>query len=181
MRLILTGLAAFTLAGCETYSSSPYMASTQNVIDIEDRVGEARVRLGTFVSNPEIDDRPMCRLNSPLDVSPGVPVSEYVRQAMLTELHQARAHSSTAENTIEGTLERLDFSSFGTGSWGLTLALRSNSHAEGYTVSIDHGFSTSTDTHMACQNAVNAFAPAVSTLISAAVNHPEFTRLAGAE
>ncbi|WP_429912892.1 hypothetical protein [Glycocaulis sp.] len=181
MRIITISLAALALTACETYSSSPYMASTQNVIDIEDRVGEARVRLGDFSSDPEVNDRPICRLTAPLDVSPGVPVSEYVRQAMLTELHQARVHSSSADTVIEGTLDRLAFSATGTGSWGFTLSLRSNRHPDGYTVSSEHAFSTSFDGHMACTNGINAFAPAVSTLINAAVNHPEFPRLAGAQ
>lgn len=181
MRILMVCIAALAVTACETYSSSPYTASTQNVIQIEDRVGEARVRLGNFSSNPEINDRPMCRVTSPLDVSPGVPVSEYVRQAMLTELHQARVHSSSAETVIEGTLDRLDFSATGTGSWGLTLSLRSNRLPEGYTVSVEHTFSTSFDGHFACTNGINAFAPAVSALINAAVNRPEFSELVGAK
>jgi len=181
MRVIIVCIASLALTACETYSSSPYMASTQNVIDIEERVGEARVRLGAFSSAPEVADRPICRLTSPLDVSPGVPVSEYVRQAMLTELHQARVHSSSAETVIEGTLDRLDFSATGTGSWGLTLSLRSNRFPAGYTVSVEHAFSTSFDGHFACTNGINAFAPAVSTLINAAVNHADFPRLTGGQ
>ncbi|MCC5982338.1 MAG: hypothetical protein JJU26_11545 [Oceanicaulis sp.] len=82
MRILTVCLSVLALTACETYSSSPYMASTQNVIDIEDRVGDARVRLGDFTSDPDVNNRPMCRLNSALDVSPGVPVSDYVRQAM---------------------------------------------------------------------------------------------------
>ncbi|TDF35147.1 hypothetical protein EYS14_22485 [Alteromonadaceae bacterium M269] len=167
------------LSGCETVTSLPYSASTENVLSMQSKVSKSGnlVRLGEFSENKDVGSL-TCRLNGPVDVSPGKTQAQFIKEAMQTELFMAKAYDAASDVEITGNLNSLSFSSVSPASWKLNLTVASNKSA-GYTVEIEHPFKTSFSAYGACQNVAQAFAPAVQSLIAEVVKHPDFEKLIG--
>lgn len=180
--LSLAALAAVSLAACETTSTRPYKASTQNVIEIENAFSgtSEKVRIGNFSAASGVNVEPTCRMMGAVDVAPGKNVVQYIKEAMQEEFYMADAYSDSADVTIEGKIDQFDFNSVGRGSWNLGMTVSSSAYPEGYSVTKTYDFSTSFTAVSACQNVVDAFGPAVQELLAEVVNHPEFSTLIGA-
>lgn len=169
--------AGALLAGCETTTSYPYQASTQNVIAFQQTLGTNKVRLGAFTRDPGINTTPSCRMLGPVDVSPGKTMEQYIHDAFQTELFQAGALVQSGAPTIMGRLDAVDLNTVGTGTWSLTLTLTSDRDSAGYQVTSSHSFSSSFSAASACNNAAAAFGPAVNALIAKAIADPGFRRI----
>lgn len=183
MKLKLLTLAgvAMSLAACETTTSYPYQASTQNVMAFQSALkpSNTKVQLGAFTRNADINTTPACRMMGPIDVAPGKTVETYLRDAFQTELFQAGVLDASSGAVITGRLDALDLDSIGTGNWSLTLTLTSNLDQTGYRVSNSYPFSSSFSAPSACNNAAAAFGPAVNDLIGKAIADPGFKRVSG--
>lgn len=179
--IVLITLAAVSLAGCETTSSRPYQVSTPNVLAIQAAIGgdQSKVKIGSFSAADGVKTDLTCRAMGALEVAPGQSAIVYIREALQSELFQAGVYDQAGGQTIEATLDQLNFNSFGTGSWKVALRLRSSTLPEGYSVAVNYSFKTSYSALKACQNVIDAFQPTVSTLIQKAVNDPNFKKLAG--
>lgn len=171
--------ANFILTGCETTSSRPYSASTDNVLRFQSILSESgsKVKLNDFSESKDIGSL-TCRLSGPVDVSPGKPKSAYIQEALKTELFMAQAYDVNAEVTINGHLESLNFSSVSPAKWDITFTVSSNK-SDGYTVTTSYPFKTSFSAYSACKNVADAFGPAIQQLNSDIVNHPGFSELVG--
>lgn len=167
------------LSGCETTSSRPYAASTNNVLTFQSIItsSESKVKLGSF-TEAENTGSLTCRLNGPVDVSPGKTKAEYIKEAMQTELFMAQAYAIDGDITITGNLDSLKFSSVSPASWEIGFTISSNK-SEGYSVTTKYPFKTSYSAYSACQNVADAFGPAVQNLIGEIVNHSNFKSLVG--
>ena len=176
LKIYTVSLVLLTLASCETTSTRPYQASTDNVMKFQRVISETgnKVNLGYF-SN---DSNPlgMCRLNGPVDVSPGKTIAQYIKEAMQTELLMAQAYDESSAVTINAQLNDLNFSSVSPAKWTFELALSSNV-SSGYTVSSSYNFKTSYSAVSACRNVADAFGPAVQDLIKEVISHPGFKAL----
>jgi len=172
--------SALLLAACESTSSMPYQASTQNVIAAQEALNQtdAKLSLAPFSASPDVS-KPTCRMAGQLDVAPGTDIQSYIRNAFEAEMFMANLHNSNG-SIIRGHVESVDVSTFGTGSWTLVMSVSSDHLPEGYRVSSTHEFASSFSAYMACQNASVAFNPAVQSLLSDVITHPSFPRLAGA-
>lgn len=179
--LALVGVA-LSLAACETTTSFPYQASTQNVMAFQNALkpSNTKVQLGAFTRDPAINTTPTCRMMGPIDVAPGKTVETYLRDAFQTELFQAGVLDSSSGAIITGRLDALNMDSVGTGSWSLTITLASNLDPTGYQVTNNYEFSSSFSAVSACNNAAAAFGPAVNDLIGKAIADPGFKRISGA-
>ena len=174
--------AALAVTACETTSSRPYQASTQNVMAAQ-RVAKAegiRVQVGEFAAAEGVKTEPTCRALGALEVAPGKTPIEYVESAFRDELFAAGAIDA-AGTEIEATVTELSFNSFGTGKWTVAMNVRSDAMPEGYDVSTQYEFKTSFSAIKACQNVVDAFQPTVAELLNQVVTHPEFPTLAGGQ
>lgn len=165
------------LSGCETTSSRPYTASTNNVLTFQSILSDSKVNLGIFTEAEDVGSL-SCRLNGPVDVSPGKTKVEYIKEAMQTELFMAQAYAIDGDVTLTGHLDSLTFSSVSPASWTIGFTISSNK-SEGYSVSTKYKFKTSYSAYSACQNVADAFGPAVQSLIGEIVNHPNFKSLVG--
>lgn len=171
-------LSALSLAACETTSSRPYTVSTQNIMAAQSVLSGATVSVGEFTAAAEVNTQPTCRALGRLEIAPGQSPVDYVRSAFQDELFNAGVVRADGTE-IRGEITELDFNSFGTGSWNVTLKLTSDALPEGITVSEDYSFSTSYSALSACQNVIDAFQPTVSSLLNQAITHPDFRQLAG--
>lgn len=136
------------------------------------------MQVGEFSTADGISDNLTCRALGALEVAPGKSPVQFIEGALRDELFAAGA-VNTSGDTINGVVEELDFNSFGTGSWNISLNLSSAANPDGYTVSSQYSFKTSFSALSACQNVIDAFTPAVQELISTAVSDPEFASLTG--
>jgi hypothetical protein len=179
IKLTLVSFTALILTGCETTSSIPYSASTENVLKFQSvlQPSDSKVSLGNFSENPDIDSL-TCRLNGPVDVAPGKTKATYIKEAMQTELFMAQVYAVDAETVITGNLDSLKFSSVSPASWEITFSVSSNK-SDGYSVTTKYPFKTSYSAYSACKNVADAFGPAVQQLIRDISNHQDFGALIG--
>jgi hypothetical protein len=169
---------ALVLAGCSTTNSIPYKASTANVIALQTALKQsnAKVSLGSFSMAKGVEEELLCRLMGPVKVAPGKTLSAYVKEAFQEELFMAQAYDPAAPISIEGTIERLSFSSVTPANWDIAMRVSSN-RSPGFSVSVKYNYNTSWDAWSACRNVADAFAPAVQELLRQVVNHPQFAQL----
>lgn len=167
------------LTGCETTNSTPYKASTANVISIQQAMQNQgkKVSLGNISLAPGVEESPLCRLNGPVKVAPGKTIPAYIKEAFQEELFMAQSYQNNAPVILDGRLEELSFSSITPASWNISMSVKSNT-APGYTVSVKYPFETSWTAYSACKNVADAFGPAVQELLKQVVTHPQFSSLA---
>jgi hypothetical protein len=175
------GIAFCVLAisGCETTTSNPYTASTENVLKFQSilKDSDQKVALGSFTENGEIGSL-TCRLSGPVDVSPGKTRAAYIKEAMQTELFMAQVYAVDADVEISGHVDSLKFSSISPASWEIGFTVSSNK-SPGYSVITNYPFKTSYSAYSACKNVADAFGPAVQQMIRDVVSHPQFAALVG--
>jgi hypothetical protein len=169
----------FLTVGCQTTNSVPYKASMENVIAIQKSLKSAgkTVSVGTIELADGVRERPLCRLNGPIQVSPGKSIQQFIQEAFQEELFMAQVYQADASTVIDGRIEGLSFSSVTPANWNMSMSVKSN-HSDGYEVSVKHKFATSYAAWAACENVANAFGPAVQALLRAVVTHPKFSELA---
>ena len=101
--LIAISLATIFLSGCETTSSRPYTASTENVLKFQSALKDSQttVALGEFTENAKIGTL-TCRLMGPVDISPGKTPAAYIKEAMQTELFMAQVYDVESALILTG-------------------------------------------------------------------------------
>ena len=176
---IATVLSAALLTGCETTSSRPYKASTDNILAFQGalKTSGKTVNVASFTAAEGIDTSPSCRAFGALDVAPGKTPIEFIHGALKEELFEAGVYDVSSPNTINGEITALKPTSFGSGKWVIGLKMSSDSLPAGYTVDTEYKFKTSYSAIKACQNVVDAFTPAVQELLSKVVADPKFADL----
>jgi hypothetical protein len=170
-------VVAVLLSGCETTSSVPYKASTENVIQIQQTLQSKKVSVADIALAPGVDESPLCRLNGPINVAPGKTIPQYVKEAFQEELFMAQAYDVKGP-AIQGRIEELSFSSVSPANWTIKMFVKSAT-SPGYEVSVKYQFDTSWTAAGACRNVADAFGPAVQSLLKEVVNNPQFAALAG--
>ncbi len=172
-------VSILTATGCETTSTVPYTASTENVLVFQNKLSETgiKVKLADFTESAGVE-KGTCRLAGPVDVSPGKTQAQYIKEAMQTELFMAQVYDVNGNVEIKGNLDAVKFKSTSPASWAIRLSVSSD-RSSGYTVDVQYPFKTSFSAYSACKNVADAWAPAVQKLIREVVDHPEFGKLAG--
>ena len=175
--LLTSLLGAVALAGCETTSSRPYTASTENIIALKKAIPSSKkVEIGDFTAAEGVDVEPSCRALGALEVAPGKTPMEFIQDALREEVFKADAYDESG-TPLTGLLTELKPDSLGRGSWDIGLNISSPKKPEGIDVATRYEFKSSYSAISACQNVIDAFTPAVQETISKVVSHPEFQSL----
>lgn len=178
LTLSTIGIALF-LTGCSTTTSTPvqYKALTKNVINIEESTSQHNVKVKTlaFTAAPSVNDSPWCRAMGAVSLGSKTP-AQFIHDAFQEELFLAKAYSNSAEISISGRVEKLEFSSIAPAHWTIGLSL-SSSNGYKYDVENKYVFKTSWDAIGACKNVADAFTPAVQSILEKAVSDARFQRL----
>ncbi len=180
-KLIFTVAAAsLVLAGCETTSSRPYKASTENIIALQKSLANSgnKVQVGAFSVASGVDTELTCRAMGAIDVSPGKDAVAFIQDAFREELFEAGAYDAENGRVIKGQITEFNADSWGKGKWEVGLMLSSDSLPNGLNVNTVYEFKSSFSAIKACQNVVDAFTPTVQQLIKQAVEHSDFAKLA---
>jgi len=178
-KIILAGLAisAMAFAGCETTSSRPYSASTKNIIAFQKAVPTgSSVSVSQFQAAADVDMELTCRLLGALEVAPGKTATQFIEDAFQEELFDAGVFDANG-TPITGMITQYEADSYGTGKWEIGLNLSSPNLPQGLDVATVYEFKSSYTALKACQNVVDAFTPAVQSLIAEAIEHPDFATL----
>ena len=157
-KALLAASVTVVIAGCSTTNSTPYKASTGNVIAIQ-QTFEAqgkKVSVGNVSMAPGIEASPTCRLLGPIKVAPGKSLAQYIKDAFIEELFIAKAYTPTSPSVINAKIEKIKFSSVTPASWDIIMSVSSTT-SSGYAVSVNYGFDTSWDAYSACKNVADAF------------------------
>lgn len=174
--IIMLSISTFLIVGCETTTSRSYTASTKNILTMQEKIASGEgVQLDAFTQVEDAGSL-MCRLNGPVDVSPGKTQAQYIEEALRTELFMAKAYDTKSANSLKGSLNSFSFSSISPAKWTLNFTVSSDK-SEGYTVESSYPFKTSFSAWGACKNVADSFAPAVQQLISDIINDPRFEAL----
>ena len=178
-KVIFVASVAAIISGCSTTNSTPYKASTGNVIAIQQSLESLgkQVSIGTVSMASGVKESPTCRLMGPIKVAPGKSLAQYIKDAFIEELFMAKAYDPTSQSVINTKIESIKFSSFSPASWDIVMTV-SSSNSPGYSVSVNYGFDTSWDAYSACKNVADAFGPVVQELLGKVVTHPQFSSLA---
>ncbi|RCU50434.1 hypothetical protein DU002_08400 [Corallincola holothuriorum] len=172
-------VALVALSGCVNTTGSAYVPSTNNVIRLQNLLGEngQEIRLDKFTESDAIGEL-VCRLGAPIEPTPGKTNAQYIFDALQTELFMANVYDAKSAVKVSGELSAIGFSSVSPATWNISLKMRSNM-SEGYVVHTRYSFQTSYDGKEACQNVADAFSPAVQQLINDVISHPGFPALVG--
>ena len=113
--------ALMLVAGCETTSSRPYTPSTANIMAFQSALADSgtKVQVADFKLADGVSENMTCRALGALEVAPGKTPVEFIEGAMRDELFAAGVYDQNEGEVIRGTIEELDFSSLGTGSWNI--------------------------------------------------------------
>jgi len=168
-------LASALVSGCSTYSVNRYSASTDNVIALRSLDGQV-TNIGSFTATGDANKSEiMCRGVGPIKTPDGEIFPEYVRKALLDELRLANSYSPSAQITLTGNLDSIDFSS-NSGNWNLALTVKS-SNGKSMSVAESYKFTSSFYGETACNQTAQALMPAVQNLVGKVVRSPEFPSL----
>jgi hypothetical protein len=148
--------------------------SADNVTALRSLRGQP-VRVGAFKSKEEATSSIDCRAVGPIKTPDDEPFSQYIRNALVTELKMAEVYSDSGSVTLTGTLDHIDFSST-SGAWELALTV-SSSNGKSMHVDETYHFDSSFVGETACNQTAQAFVPGVQDLIGKLVRDPAFRSL----
>ena len=177
--IIFCILAFILISGCDSPSSVPYRASTDNALKMQSKLSglDQQIAIAPFTLAEALDVDRGCRMLGNIDATAGKSFEEYVQGAYKDELFLAKLYDPNATLSLQGELNQIEFSTMGGSDWKLGILLRTNLFPEGIEVTTLYDFKGSFSAINACQNAANAFGPAVESLIRASIDHPDFVRL----
>jgi hypothetical protein len=96
--------ALMALGACDTTSAvAGYVPSTSNVLAFQSALKPTgkNLKVGDFSAGPGVS-APTCRMAGSLDVSPGKPLEQYVKDALQSELFTAQVYDVSAPVAIMG-------------------------------------------------------------------------------
>jgi hypothetical protein len=178
---LFIGLAAATLAGCESMVAPRYSVAGDNNVAIR-ALDASGVGIGDFTGPDRFD--PNCRLVGALQVADDLSHTQYIRRAFEEEFKIGGIHAASAPRVVlTGRVTHMEFSStrdLNRGEWTIQLTLTSSNGmtmdaAETY--EFESGFIATT----ACKQTAEAFAPAVQNLVGKFVRSPEFAKMLRAD
>ena len=171
--IVITTLALIA-SGCSTYSANRYSTSVDNVVALRALNG-TKINVGNFSSSGKSQTEIMCRGVGPIKTPDGETFENFIRKALIDELKISEIYSDTAQISLTGNLDAVDFSS-NSGTWDLSLTIAS-SNGEALSVSEKYSFTTSFYGETACNQTAQALMPAVQNLIGKIVRNNEFKKL----
>lgn len=175
-KILLASACGMLLAACETPTTQRYAISADNSMALK-ALNASNVGVGSFM--PPADFSANCRALGPLKVADNLSHSQYIQKAFEDELKVAGAYAANPRVTLNGKIDKLEFSSsrgLTGGSWTIDLSLASSN---GKTIKVNeyYEFESGFIATEACRQTADAFSRAVQNLVGKAVRDPAFQTL----
>lgn len=175
--LIVSSVALATLlfTGCGI-KTSEYNVSADNVSALRDHK-ELKLDVGNFTASNASENSVMCRLAETVSTPKGEPFSEYIKEALLSELKMAGVYDKNSDLKISGNVNKVYGSSmFGNAYWEINVTITST-NGKTITVNTRRDYPSSYLASTACNNMGTSFSPTIKQLIGEIVNHKDFSEL----
>ncbi len=175
MKKIVLVVSLIALTACSTMQPPRYAVSVDNIQKLK-QLTEINGEFSPMTQSASFS--PNCRLMGPIEPADSLSISQFITKAFNDELKMADKHSKEAMK-VSGDITKIEFSSISgltNGYWDIGLNLTSINGAN-LTVNNKYTFKSGFDAITACNATADALSPAVQDLISATVNHPDFSKL----
>ena len=168
-------LVAFLFTGCGI-KTGEYNVSADNVQTLRD-YKELKLDVSNFTATNSGESSVMCRLAETISTPKGETFSEYIKDALVSELKMAGVYDKNSELKISGNLNKIYGSSmFGNAYWEISVTITST-NGKSLTVNTKRDYPSSYLASTACNNMGTSFSPTIKQLIGDIVNHKDFSEL----
>lgn len=168
---LIIGLMVTVLSGCSTTSMVPRYSPTTESIGILEK--SKKISVGSVRSLGK--DDMYCGMTGPISLPRGEAVSEYVKNALITELRNATVYDSSAIFKVNMEIMPVRFSIY-EGKWNLQGQIYLPND-ESFPVAASYPFQLHLTGELTCQLAAIAFTNAVKNLIYKTVSNKKFQSL----
>lgn len=174
--LISTALLTTLLfSGCGI-KTNEYNVSADNVQTLRN-YKDLKLDVSTFTASNKDESSVMCRLAETVSTPKGEPFSQYVEEAIISELKMAGVYDKNSDLKISGNLNKIYGSSmFGNAYWELDVTITS-SNGKSLTVNTKRDYPSSYLASTACNNMGTSFSPTIKQLINDILSHKDFAEL----
>lgn len=175
--LVVSSVALATLlfTGCGI-KTSEYNVSADNVSTLRD-YKELKLDVGNFTATNVGESSVMCRLAETISTPKGEPFSEYIKEALLSELKMAGVYDKNSDLKISGNVNKVYGSSMlGNAYWEINVTVASTT-GKSITVNTKRDYPSSYLATTACNNMGTSFSPTIKQLIGEIINHKDFPTL----
>ncbi len=177
-RLLLSStivLAAFLFTGCGI-KTSEYNVSADNVQTLRD-YKDLKLDVSNFTATNSGESSVMCRLAETISTPKGETFSEYIKDALVSELKMAGVYDKNSDLKISGNLDKIYGSTmFGNAYWEISVTITST-NGKSLTVNTKRDYPSSYLASTACNNMGTSFSPTIKQLIGDIINHKNFSEL----
>ena len=168
-------LASFLLSGCGI-KTNEYNVSADNVQTLRDYKA-LKLDVADFTATNQGESSVMCRLAETVSTPKGEPFSEYIKEALVSELKMAGVYDKNSDLKISGNLNKIYGSTmYGNAYWELNVTI-SSSNGKSITVNTKRDYPSSYLASTACNNMGTSFSPTIKQLIAEILNHRDFSEL----
>jgi len=175
MRLAFSLLLAIAVSACAPLGSKRYNVDRQSTIKA---ITVGNITVAPFKAPAYIDDK--CRAAGKISPPERTTFEAFIQQALADEIKEAGVFNDAAPKiALFGELKNLVFSSTSTFSdaWWILKIRVSSSNGKTTEVAEKYDFKTSFGADTACQEAADAYIPAVKKLVAKLVKSSEFAAL----
>lgn len=170
---IVLSTLLFTGCGIKT---SEYNVSADNVQTLRS-YQDVKFDVPTFTATNSGESSVMCRLAETVSTPKGEPFSEYIKEALISELKMAGNYDKNSDLKITGNLNKIYGSTmFGNAYWEVNVTITSI-NGKTLTVNTRRDYPSSYLASTACNNMGTSFAPTIKQLIGDIINHKDFPKL----
>lgn len=174
--MLLVCASGLLLSACETPTTQRYHGTADNNLAIK-ALNKSGVGVGSFQPPAQFDQT--CRAIGPLKVSDNLSHTQYIQKAFEEELKLGGAFASTPRVSLNGKVNKLEFSSskgLTGGFWTIDMTLAST-NGKSMNVNEYYEFDSGFSAPEACRQTAEAFSRAVQNLVGKTVRDPQFAPL----
>lgn len=175
MRFTFLLLLAITVSACAPLGNKRYNVDRQSTIKA---IAVGNITIAPFKAPAYADDN--CRAAGKISPPERTTFESFIQQALADEIKATRTFNEAAPKTaLFGELKNLVFSSTSTFSdaWWILKIRVSSSNGKTTEIAEKYDFKTSFGADKACQEAADAYVPAVKKLVAKLVKSSEFGEL----
>src|SRR5574344_1271102 len=168
-------LATLLFTGCGI-KTTEYNVSADNVQTLR-TYQDVKLGVSEFTATNKGESSVMCRLAETITTPKGEPFSEYIKDALISELKMAGNYDVNSDLKLSGNLNKIYGSStIGNAYWEVNVTITS-SNGKSLTVNTKRDYPSAFVAYTACNNMGTSFAPTIKQLIGDIVNHKDFATL----
>lgn len=172
---IIVAAIAISFTGCGL-KTAEYAMSADNVTELR-KIANKKIAVDSFSAVSTGEKHIMCRLAETISTPRGESFSDYIEDALKTELKMAGLYDQSSKLRLSGKLIKIYGSSMlGDAYWEVELEVKS-SNGKSIQVHTKREYPSAFLAYTACNNMASSFSPTIRQLITDIINHKDFNSL----